>query len=139
MGFVVDPLAHFQGDINKMEKNNHQLEQQIKNMVNGCDKVSLKHKEEITYLGEEIQTITANIQVIHHQWHWISNWWSEFKWLQILFCSNSLVKVTNKELALFQQKLEEEVKQDQKEKKANQEALKSLKLEIEKLVEEHGR
>lgn len=47
--------------------------------------------------------------------------------------------MTNKELALFQQKLEEEVKKDQKEKKANQEVLKSLKLEIEELVEEHGR
>uniref|UniRef100_A0A3B4T8S4 RING-type E3 ubiquitin transferase n=1 Tax=Seriola dumerili TaxID=41447 RepID=A0A3B4T8S4_SERDU len=46
--------------------------------------------------------------------------------------------VTNKELALFQHKLEEEVKKDQKEKKANQEVLKSLKLEIEELVEEHG-
>lgn len=52
------------------------------------------------------------------------------------FC---LVKVTNKELALFQQKLEEEVKKDQKEKKANQEVLRVLKLEIEELVEECGR
>lgn len=47
--------------------------------------------------------------------------------------------MTNKELALFQQKLEEEVKKDQKEKKANQEVLRSLKVEIEELVEEHGR
>ena len=47
--------------------------------------------------------------------------------------------MTNKELALFQQKLEEELKKDQKEKKANQEVLKSLKLNIEELVEEHGR
>uniref|UniRef100_A0A3B4YY58 RING-type E3 ubiquitin transferase n=1 Tax=Stegastes partitus TaxID=144197 RepID=A0A3B4YY58_9TELE len=46
--------------------------------------------------------------------------------------------VTNKELVLFQQKLEEEVKKDQKEKKANQEVLKALKLEIEDLVEQHG-
>uniref|UniRef100_A0A3Q3LLN6 RING-type E3 ubiquitin transferase n=1 Tax=Labrus bergylta TaxID=56723 RepID=A0A3Q3LLN6_9LABR len=46
------------------------------------------------------------------------------------------VTVTNTELALFQQKLEEEVKKDQNEKKANQEALKSLKVEIENLVEE---
>uniref|UniRef100_A0A8C5G3G8 RING-type E3 ubiquitin transferase n=1 Tax=Gouania willdenowi TaxID=441366 RepID=A0A8C5G3G8_GOUWI len=42
----------------------------------------------------------------------------------------------NIELLLFQQKLEEEVKRDQKEKKANQEALKSLKQETEKLVGE---
>ena len=47
--------------------------------------------------------------------------------------------MTNKELSLFQQKLEEELRKDQKEKKANQEVLKSLKLAIEKLVEEQGR
>lgn len=51
----------------------------------------------------------------------------------------SVVKVTNKELALFQHKLEEEVRKDQKEKKANQEVLKSLKVEIERLVEEQER
>lgn len=51
----------------------------------------------------------------------------------------SSFKVTNTELMLFQQKLEEEVKKDQKEKKSNQEVLKSLKLDIEKLVEEQGR
>lgn len=55
-----------------------------------------------------------------------------------MFWLYSLFKVTNQELTLFQHKLEEEVKKDQKEKKANQEVLKSLKLEIEKLVEEHG-
>lgn len=47
--------------------------------------------------------------------------------------------MTNKELTLFQQKLEEEVKKDQKEKKANQEALRSLKQEIEELLEQQGR
>lgn len=46
----------------------------------------------------------------------------------------SVAKVTNKELELFQQKLEEEVKKDQKEKKANQEVLRSLKVETEELV-----
>ncbi|KAK2828692.1 hypothetical protein Q5P01_019726 [Channa striata] len=97
-----------QGDIIRKEKNNQKLEQQIKKMANGCDKVSLKHKEDVTSLEEEIQQITANIQV------------------------------TNTELALFQQKLEEEIKKDQKEKKANQEILKTLKQETEKLVEEHA-
>ncbi|XP_015251563.1 PREDICTED: E3 ubiquitin-protein ligase TTC3-like [Cyprinodon variegatus] len=48
------------------------------------------------------------------------------------------IQVTNKELVMFQQKLEEEVKKDQKEKKANQEELKSLKMELEQLVEEQG-
>lgn len=47
--------------------------------------------------------------------------------------------MTNQELALFQQKLEEEVKKDQKEKKANQETLRSLKVETEEILEEHGR
>ncbi|XP_040906849.1 E3 ubiquitin-protein ligase TTC3 isoform X2 [Toxotes jaculatrix] len=97
-----------QGDMIKKEKSNRMLEQQIEEMVDGCDKVNIKHKEDIASLEEDIQKINANIQV------------------------------TNKELTLFQQKLEEEVKKDQKEKKANQEALKSLKLEIEQLAEEHG-
>ncbi|MED6284339.1 hypothetical protein CHARACLAT_018324, partial [Characodon lateralis] len=48
------------------------------------------------------------------------------------------IQVTNKELVMFQQKLEEEVKNDQKEKKTNQEELKSLKMEMEQLVEEQG-
>ncbi|XP_047462561.1 E3 ubiquitin-protein ligase TTC3 isoform X2 [Mugil cephalus] len=98
-----------QGDINKKEKDNRNLEQQIREMANGCDKVSLKHKEDVRLLEEDLQRINANIQV------------------------------TNAELELFQQKLEEEVKRDQREKKANQEALKALKLEIEELVEEQGR
>ncbi|CAB1352408.1 unnamed protein product [Coregonus sp. 'balchen'] len=43
--------------------------------------------------------------------------------------------VTHKELGLFQQKLEEEVKKDQQEKKENQEILKALKTEIKELAE----
>ncbi|XP_074467867.1 E3 ubiquitin-protein ligase TTC3 [Sebastes fasciatus] len=97
-----------QGDINKKQKNHKQLEQQIKRMAQGCDKVNLRHDEDVAVLEEDIQKIIANIQV------------------------------TNKELALFQHKLEEEVRKDQKEKKANQEGLKSLKGEIEDLVEQHG-
>ncbi|XP_014877170.1 E3 ubiquitin-protein ligase TTC3 [Poecilia latipinna] len=48
------------------------------------------------------------------------------------------IQVTHKELLMFQQKLEEEVKKDQKEKKANQEELKALKTEVEHLVEEQA-
>ncbi|KAJ3589267.1 hypothetical protein NHX12_010113 [Muraenolepis orangiensis] len=44
------------------------------------------------------------------------------------------IQVTNKEVELFQQKLEEMVRKDQKEKKANQEELKALKTEIEELA-----
>lgn len=66
-------------------------------------------------------------------------WLAETYHVCILINIFSLVKVTNKELTLFQQKLEEEVKKDQKEKKANQEALRSLKQEIEELLEQQGR
>lgn len=45
--------------------------------------------------------------------------------------------MTHKELAMFQQKLEEDLKKDQQEKKANQEILKALKVEKEQLIEEH--
>ncbi|CAB1316543.1 unnamed protein product, partial [Coregonus sp. 'balchen'] len=43
--------------------------------------------------------------------------------------------VTHIELGLFQQKLEEEVKKDQQEKKENQETVKALKTEIKELAE----
>ncbi|KAM9846522.1 E3 ubiquitin-protein ligase TTC3 isoform 2-T2 [Aulostomus maculatus] len=96
------------GDINKKEKSNKEMEEQINKMENGGDKVGLRHKEATTSLEEEIEMIRVNVQV------------------------------TNKELALFQQKLEEEVKKDQKEKKSNQEVLKSLKQEREELLEEQA-
>ncbi|XP_028277332.1 E3 ubiquitin-protein ligase TTC3 isoform X2 [Parambassis ranga] len=95
-----------QGDINKKEKSNQQLEQMIKKMENG-NGVNPAYREDIISLEEDVQKITANIQV------------------------------TNTELMLFQQKLEEEVKKDQKEKKANQEVLKALKQELDELLVEH--
>ncbi|XP_011609465.2 E3 ubiquitin-protein ligase TTC3 isoform X1 [Takifugu rubripes] len=91
------------GDINKMQKSIGSMEEQIEKISSGCEKVDV---EDLTDLKDEIQKITANIQV------------------------------TNTELSLFQQKLEEEVKKDQKEKKANQEVLKSLKVKREQLMEE---
>ncbi|KAM4545794.1 E3 ubiquitin-protein ligase TTC3 [Odontesthes bonariensis] len=97
-----------QGDINKKEKANKKMEKQIKKMANGCDKVSVRNREELLLLEENVKKITVNIQV------------------------------TNKELVMFQHKLEEEVKKDQKEKRANQEVMKSLKTEIEQLVEEQS-
>ncbi|KAE8287720.1 E3 ubiquitin-protein ligase DZIP3 [Larimichthys crocea] len=101
-----EPFESCPGDLNKKEKNNETLPEEIKKISTGCDAVSLRHREELASLEEEVQKINANVQV------------------------------TNKELALFQHKLEEEVRKDQKEKKANQEVLKSLKVEIERLVEE---
>ena len=50
-----------------------------------------------------------------------------------------LIKVTNKEVELFQQKLEEMVRRDQKEKRANQEELKALKMESEELAGQQAR
>lgn len=54
-------------------------------------------------------------------------------------CSSSPAKVTNQELSLLKTKLEEEVRMDQKEKKANQEVLKAIKLEMEEMAEDHER
>uniref|UniRef100_A0A4W4FM73 RING-type E3 ubiquitin transferase n=1 Tax=Electrophorus electricus TaxID=8005 RepID=A0A4W4FM73_ELEEL len=45
------------------------------------------------------------------------------------------VEITNKELSLFQQKLEEEIRKDQQEKRDNQEALKALKVENKELLD----
>ncbi|XP_061607738.1 E3 ubiquitin-protein ligase TTC3 isoform X2 [Phyllopteryx taeniolatus] len=90
----------------KKVKSNKEMEEQMSKMANYRKEVDQKHKETLMSLEKDIQEISTNIQV------------------------------TNKELALFQQKLEEEVKKDQKEKKANQEVLKTLKMEMEKLVEE---
>ncbi|XP_070700307.1 E3 ubiquitin-protein ligase TTC3 [Pempheris klunzingeri] len=105
---LLERLESCPGDLNKKQKSNEKLPQEIKKMENGCDQVNVRHKEDLADLEEDLQKIIANIQV------------------------------TNKEQALFQQKLEEEVKKDQKEKKANQEVLKSLKVEMEDLVEEQG-
>ncbi|XP_059207602.1 E3 ubiquitin-protein ligase TTC3 isoform X2 [Centropristis striata] len=105
---IHDRFESCQGDITKKQKSINLLEQQIKEMSEGCDRVSTRHKEDLAVLEEDVQKIVVNVQV------------------------------TNKELALFQQKLEEEVKKDQKEKKANQEGLKSLKVKIEDLLEQHG-
>lgn len=107
-------------------------------METGCDKVDLEHKEVLAVVEEDIQKITANIQVGPEPVT-ARGTLSESERLNSLIIGCLLAKVTNKELALFQQKLEEEVKKDQKEKKANQEVLRSLKVEIEQLVEEHGR
>ncbi|XP_034033385.1 E3 ubiquitin-protein ligase TTC3 [Thalassophryne amazonica] len=74
-----------------------------------CDKVIMENQEDISSLQSDIEWITATIQV------------------------------TDMELVMFQQKLEEEVKKDQREKKVNNEMLKTLKLEKEELEKEHER
>lgn len=48
-------------------------------------------------------------------------------------------QISHKELDLFQQKLEEEVKKDQQEKKENQETVNTLKTGIKELAESQER
>ena len=57
------PASSFQGDINKKGKSNKKLEKQIKKMATGCDKVDVRHREDLASLEEEVQKINANIQV----------------------------------------------------------------------------
>ncbi|XP_033954700.1 E3 ubiquitin-protein ligase TTC3 [Pseudochaenichthys georgianus] len=104
---IHEPFESCPGDINKKQHSGRMLEQSMKEMSKDCDKVNLTHKEDLAVLEEEVQQITTNIQV------------------------------TIQELGMFQQKLEEEVKKDQKEKRANQEGLKALKVETEDLVTQH--
>ncbi|XP_054611276.1 E3 ubiquitin-protein ligase TTC3 isoform X2 [Dunckerocampus dactyliophorus] len=106
-----EPLESYEtcyGDLNKKAKSIKEMKDKLDKMANDHEGVDQRHKEGLAALQREIQEITANIQV------------------------------TDKELTLFQQKLEEEIKKDQKEKKANQEVLKALKVEIEQLVEEQA-
>lgn len=107
------------------------MEEQIKNMSSGCKN---QHVDDLTELKAEIQEITANIQV------WISQLTiSEAQGHFCIVCVSFLPQVTNTELSLFQRKLEEEVKKDQKEKRENQDVLKSLKMDKERLMEEQQR
>ncbi|XP_061905066.1 E3 ubiquitin-protein ligase TTC3 isoform X2 [Entelurus aequoreus] len=106
-----EPLKRYEschGDVNKKAKCINEMKEKMNKMANDREEVEQKHNEGLESLQREIQEITVNIQV------------------------------TDKELTLFQQKLEEEIKKDQKEKKANQEVLKALKLETEQLVEEQA-
>ncbi|CAN9501167.1 unnamed protein product [Ophioblennius macclurei] len=97
-----------QGDIIKKEKSNKKLERKIQTMKNDAKKVFTAKLAGVVSLEKDVEKINGDIEV------------------------------TNKELLLLQQKLEEEVKKDQQEKKAHQEALKSLKQEIDELQEEQG-
>ncbi|XP_077361008.1 E3 ubiquitin-protein ligase TTC3 isoform X2 [Festucalex cinctus] len=102
------PYESNQGDINKAVKRINKMEALMSKKADDCEKEAQKHQETLASVEKDIQEICTNI------------------------------KVTDKELSLFQRKLEEEVKKDQKEKKANQEELKALKIETEKLVEQRG-
>ncbi|XP_069046091.1 E3 ubiquitin-protein ligase TTC3 isoform X2 [Lepisosteus oculatus] len=99
------PFEKNKGDLILKEKDNIDLEKQLKQIEKGIEENQRMKKEEITSLEEELKEINQNIEI------------------------------ANKELELFQQKLEEEVKKDQQEKKENQETLKALKNQIKELTE----
>ncbi|XP_024921263.1 E3 ubiquitin-protein ligase TTC3 isoform X2 [Cynoglossus semilaevis] len=99
-------LESCQGDINKKQKTCHRLKQQIQEITRCQSKANTKLKEEIAAIEGDIQNLNATGQVI------------------------------NKELMDLQQRLEEDVKKDQKEKKTNQDLLKALKLEVDQVLEQ---
>ncbi|XP_028840281.1 E3 ubiquitin-protein ligase TTC3 [Denticeps clupeoides] len=95
------------GDMTKIEKSNTVLEIRIEHMKDDCDPVKQKRKEDQALLENEVEDIRQKVEI------------------------------TNKELGLFQKKLEDEIKRDQQEKKENQETLKAIKAEIKALAELH--
>ncbi|XP_055798331.1 E3 ubiquitin-protein ligase TTC3-like isoform X4 [Salvelinus fontinalis] len=97
--------AEVQGDMAKKEKSNAEFEQQIQQIKQDYDTVKQRRLKEISALEGELEKI------------------------------NHLIQISHKELDLFQQKLEEEVKKDQREKKENQETVNTLKTKIKELAE----
>ncbi|XP_029556092.1 E3 ubiquitin-protein ligase TTC3-like [Salmo trutta] len=100
-----DPFEGNNGDMAKKEKSNAEFEQQIQQIKQDYDTVKQRRLKEISALEGELEKI------------------------------NHLIQISHKELDLFQQKLEEEVKKDQQEKKENQETVKTLKTGIKELAE----
>ncbi|XP_030647947.1 E3 ubiquitin-protein ligase TTC3 isoform X2 [Chanos chanos] len=93
------------GDMTAKEKSNLEFEQQLQQIRDDHVTLQQTRKEEVSKLESELEDIHQKIEI------------------------------TNKELSLFQHKLEEEVRKDQQEKKENQETLKTLKGEIKELGE----
>lgn len=128
----------FKGDINEKQKSNTRMEKKIEDVLLNCGVNNADHKEKLASLQQETQTIKDNIQVGPSAVTAVVAL-LESDWLNSSFVYFPFAKVTNQELLLFRKKLEEEVKKDQKEKKANQEALKSIKLELEAMAEKKAR
>ncbi|XP_034168674.2 E3 ubiquitin-protein ligase TTC3 isoform X1 [Pangasianodon hypophthalmus] len=102
-----EPYAQFEknrGDMTQTEKNNIKFEKRIQNL-----KEMLKAFQ--NERGESCSALEAEVREI-----------------------NQHIEISNKELTLFQQKLEDEVRKDQQEKRDHQEMLKVLKGEIKELV-----
>ncbi|XP_053502090.1 E3 ubiquitin-protein ligase TTC3 isoform X2 [Ictalurus furcatus] len=101
-----EPYAQFEknrGDMTQTEKNNIKFEKHIQNMREMLKAFQNKRKESCSILDAEVRDINQHIEI------------------------------SNKELTLFQQKLEDEVRKDQQEKRDHQERLKVLKGEIKEL------
>ncbi|XP_066506429.1 E3 ubiquitin-protein ligase TTC3 isoform X2 [Hoplias malabaricus] len=91
------------GDMTQKEKNSITFEKRIQNMKDTLEILHQQRKEKASVLEAEVKEIQHKIEI------------------------------TKTELSLFQQKLEEEIRKDQQEKRDNQETLKTLKGEIKEL------
>ncbi|KAK7907059.1 hypothetical protein WMY93_015671 [Mugilogobius chulae] len=106
---VIQEYEKSQGELNSVLKLHQDMQRQMSCVCEDQEEQSLQRTQELTALQEELD--------------------------RTLFC----VQVTQQELALFQNKLEEEVKKDQKDKKEHQEQLKRLKQEVEGLQQDQQR
>ncbi|KAA0704441.1 E3 ubiquitin-protein ligase TTC3 [Triplophysa tibetana] len=105
-----EPLIPYEknnGDMTQAEKETRCLSEKVEQMKVDVDDVQQKRGELMSSLQEELEKITHRMQI------------------------------AAAELALFQQKLEDEVKKDQQEKRENQETLKMLKMNIKDLTDAH--
>lgn len=124
------------------EKNNIKFEKLIRGMREELMTLQNKRKESCSVLDAEVREINQHIEVetTHTTFLlcFIINLLRNRKCILTFFFFNFLhtpIQISNKELALFQQKLEDEVRKDQQEKRDHQEMLKVLKSEIKELVD----
>ncbi|XP_072303080.1 E3 ubiquitin-protein ligase TTC3 [Eucyclogobius newberryi] len=106
---VIQEYERSQGELNSVLKLQQDIQRQMSSMCEERKRQRLQRAEELRALQEELDQ------------------------------GVSCVQVTQQELALFQHKLEEEVKKDQKDKREHQEQLRALKQEEEGLKHEHQR
>lgn len=103
-----EPCAPFEnnsGELMGLQKRRLYLLEELQRIRADGEAEQQRRQEELTELQEDTHNISQRMQI------------------------------ASTELSMFQQKLEEEVKKDQQEKKENQETLRSLKMEIKELVE----
>ncbi|KAK1800424.1 hypothetical protein P4O66_005652, partial [Electrophorus voltai] len=104
------------GDMTQKEKNNVKFEKQIQKMLQTYEYLQTRREEEVSVLEAEVEDYHQKVEVENPG-------------------TDCVLMITNKELSLFQQKLEEEIRKDQQEKRDNQEALKALKVENKELLD----